>query len=447
MESANKPLVKGASKGAVIEFLPDADEIERTPLPRAARVTMHSLMAMLLVFLLWATFSEVDKVVVAPGHLITPLPNIVVQPLETSIIQGLSVRVGQIVHKGDLLATLDPTFTEADQSQLLAKKESLANQIERLEGELAGSPVDGGTNSDSRLQARLSGERLANYQAQLRRLAEAVGRQQAAIETNLRDQQMQAARIKPLQEIEAMEEKLAANQFGAKVLLLKAQDRRMEVERDLQIAALREQELRRELAVLEAEKLAFERGWRQRIMEELLETRRTHDEVSEHLQKAARRNKLVTLAAPADAVVLEMAKLSPGSVAKGAEPLMVLVPMDVNLEAEVEINALDVGYVKIGDKVRLKFAAFPFQKHGTLGAQVRTLSEDSFRRQGADTGPTSYYLSRLTIGKERMKQMPDQARLLPGMALTAEILVGKRTVLSYLLWPLTKALDESIQEP
>ncbi|HEY5799908.1 MAG TPA: HlyD family type I secretion periplasmic adaptor subunit, partial [Burkholderiaceae bacterium] len=70
--------------GTVVEFLPDADEMERTPVPPYARKTLHVLLTAFVVFGLWATFSEIDQVVVAHGKLINPTPNVVLQPLETS---------------------------------------------------------------------------------------------------------------------------------------------------------------------------------------------------------------------------------------------------------------------------------------------------------------------------------------------------------------------------
>ncbi|MCX7177984.1 MAG: HlyD family secretion protein, partial [Proteobacteria bacterium] len=108
----------------------------------------------------------------------------------------------------------------------------------------------------------------------------------------------------------------------------------------------------------------------------------------------------------------------------------------------------DVGYVKIGDAVHLKFDAVPFQRHGDIISKVRTISEDAFRRETAQgQGLDAYYLSRIELGKASLKNMPEKARLLPGMTLSAEIVVGKRSVISYLLWPLTKSLSESIREP
>jgi HlyD family secretion protein len=455
LPSAPAPAPADARAGeTAIEFLPDADEIERRPLPPAARMTLSVLTAMVFSFLLWASISEVDRIVVARGRLVTPLPNIVVQPLETSIVQSIDVRVGQVVKKGEKIATLDPTFTSADLAQLQARHQSLDTQAKRLEMELAGGkPVAGAGNADGRLQAQLAVEKQSNYRSQLAKMTETVERLKAVQLTNKRDQEVLDARVKSLLEIEAMQQKLVDQKFGAPVRLYEAREKRLEVERDLQQARNREAEVRRELAGAEAERAAFVNSWRQKSMEELLTTQRDRDAATEQLQKADKRSRLVVLTAPVDAVVLEIAKRSTGSVVREAEPLFTLVPLDAQLEAEVQIESGDIGYVKLGDATRIKLDAFPFQLHGTLPGSVQTLSEDAFRREqaggaaGAATGADAYYLGRIALGGTRLKGMTAKNRLLPGMTVTGEIVVGKRTVISYLLWPLTKALDEAIREP
>jgi HlyD family secretion protein len=451
MESTDKPSVKDAkSTGTVLEFLPDADEIERSPLPHYLRITLHALAAMLLIFIVWASLSEVDTVVIAPGRLVNPQQNIVVQPMETAMVQTVNVRVGQIVKKGEVLATLDPTFARADEDELRARLRSLENQSRGLEAELNGAAgLKDPQDSDARLQAQLSSERQANYQAQVGRLTETVERLKAAMVTNRRDQEGLAARLKSLREVEQMYETLVAQNFGAKLHLLEARDKRLDVERSLDLTVSREAEVKRELGAAEAELAAFRKSWRQKQMEELLSATRDRTAINEQLAKADKRRQLVTLIAPADGVVLEIAKLSPGSIARGAETFFTLVPLGGKMEAEVRIDAADVGYVKLGDAAEVKFDAFPFQKHGSLKSSVRVISQDAFRREAPEAGAVSdsYYLSRIDLGNGTLRKMGSRERLLPGMTLSAEIVVGKRTVMSYLLWPLTKAVDESIKEP
>jgi len=460
MEPANKPPVsKKRRRGAdltEVDFLPDADAIERGPLPRFVRLTLHVLALALLTFIAWASLSRVEKVVIAHGRLVNPQQNIVVQPLETSSIQRIDVQAGQIVKKGQVLATLDPTFTQADEAQLRTRLRSLDTQTEDLRAELAGKRPPGADaggagkgDADVQLQSQLSGERQGNFEAQKTKLDQNIASLQASIETNKRDQAVLSQRVKSLREVEAMQEQLMAEQFGAKLHLLEARDHRLEVERDLINQQNKANELASSLAAARAERAAFDKGWRQKMMEDLLAATRDRDGVNEQLTKADKRHQLVQLVAPADAVVLDAGKLSVGSVIREAETMFTLVPLGAEMEAEVQIDSLDIGYIKPGALAHLKVDAFSFQQHGTLDGKVVTISQDAFRREaGAPAqGLDAYYLSRITFSGSHLKKMGAGAHLLPGMTLSAEIVVGKRSVMSYLLWPLTKAVDESIREP
>jgi hemolysin D len=203
------------------------------------------------------------------------------------------------------------------------------------------------------------------------KLAETVAKLRAGLATNRQDQQYVESRLRSLKEIEAMQEKMVAQKFGAPLQLLEAQQRTKEVQRDLELVVSREQELRRELSAFEAEKMAFEKGWRQKAMEDMLQVSRERDSIREQLQKADRRQKLVSMNAPVDAVVLEIAKLSPGSVVREAETFFTLVPLNVVLEAEVQVESADVGYIKVGDAVHVK-------------PEVdRAITEDAFKRETA----------------------------------------------------------------
>ena len=440
---------KGAKAKTAVDYLPDADEIERSPLPRFAQFTLHILMGALVAFLLWASLAQLEQVVAAQGSLVNPLPNIVVQPLETSIIKSINVKAGQLVKKGDTLATLDATFIRADENQLRLRLESLETQAKGLDEELSGkSPAAVAADSaDGQLQANIVSERRANYRAQKLKMEETSAKLRAALATNRRDQSLIANRLKALREIESMQEKLVAQKIGAPLQLMEAQIRSKEVERELTSVSNREQESLRELAAFDAEKTAFEKGWRQKTMEDLLTVSRERDALQEQLQKADKRHKLITLVAPEDAVVLDVIKLSPGSIVREAESFFTLVPLNVPLEAEVRIDSADVGYIKLGHPVHLKIDAFPFQRHGTLDGTVRTVSEDAFKREAAKGAGDVYYISRINLTGTTLKNMVDKSRLLPGMTLSAEIVVGHRTVMSYIAWPLMKGLGEAGREP
>jgi hemolysin D len=450
MASTNKPPIKakGKAESLAIDFLPDADEIEQRQLPFYVRSTLLVLLCAFVSFLLWANFSEVEQVVVAQGRLVNPSPNIVVQPFETSIIQRIEVRVGQVVHKGQRLATLDPTFAQADDAQLRSRLQSLETQIESLQAELSGKTKSNtNADADTLLQAQILKERQANFRSQAAKIDQNLARLSASIQTNRSEHQSLSKRLKSMNEIEAMQEKAAAQQYDSKLRLLEVRDRRLEVERDLGQVQNKELELSKEVGALQAEKAAFSNGWRQKVMEDLLAGTRERDALNEQLQKSEKRRQMVTLVSPVDAVVLDIAKLSQGSIIREAEQFFTLVPLGAVLEVEAKIESLDIGYIKEGDPVHMKLDTFPFQKHGMLEGKVRTISEDSFRNETAPRGADAFYVTRIDFSGSKLKKMTGKSRLLPGMTLSAEIVIGKRSVISYLIWPLTKAIKEAIREP
>jgi HlyD family secretion protein len=166
------------------------------------------------------------------------------------------------------------------------------------------------------------------------------------------------------------------------------------------------------------------------------------------LRKAELRRSMVVLRAPADAVVLEIAPRSVGSVVREAEPLITLVPLNVPLEIEASVAASDMATIAVGQPVRIKLDALPFQKHGTIAGTLRTVSPDAFvAEKPSEPAGGAFYRVRIRLAELDMRNLPPGFRLLPGMTIRAEVAAGRRTVLSYLLYPLLRGLDESIREP
>lgn len=447
-----------------LEFLSDPDAIERRPLGGVTRGVLFGLSAMLLTALIWASVAELDEIVFARGRLISAQPNLLVQPLETSTVESIKVRVGEVVKQGQLLATLDPTFTGADEAAirgqvaaLEAKERRLqqelgqAKRVEGKEGNRKASESELAVRSTEVLQSAVRDAKEANYRAKIKAQDENIARLEASLSSNRQDQTMLASRLKILQEMEQMQQNLLERQFGARQQWLEARNRRQEVERDLELARNREPEIRREIAALKAEQQAFQSEWRQRGMEELADIRRERDVAAEQLLKAERRKALVNLVAPADAIVLEIAPRPAGSMVREAETLFTLVPLKVPMEVELQIAAADVGFVKRGDSVRIKLDAFPFQKYGTLKGNVDVVSEDAFSRESQPLDESKrvaghFYLSRVRLTSTSLEKNPDGAILRPGSTLSGEVKVGRRSVLSYFLYPIIGTLDQSLRE-
>lgn len=406
--------------------------------------------ALLLVALAWSFIARLDLVVGATGRVVTRQPLIVVQPLETAVVHDIAVEAGQRVARGQVLATLDATFTAADVQRLSRQKAALEARLARLAAAFAETPFvppgddpTGAIAIESAIHERWQAERIARMaafdgqEAQLR----------AAIETRRRDEAVLGEHLTVQKEIERMYAKLAENQHGSRLLRLQAQSERLTIERQLTLSVNEMAELRFRFDGLVAERDAYLAGQRQQLGEALAATRRDVDAVVEELSKAERRNALVSLTAPADGVVLEIAHRSVGSVIQAAEPFFTLVPTDVPLQAEAWIAPADVGRLRLGDPVRVKLDAYPFQRHGVATGHLRMVSSDAIARPEAPAGEGTRYRALIDLDTAAMRGLPAQDTLRPGMTLTAEILVGDRRLIDYILDPILKGLDEGLREP
>ncbi len=437
----------------ISEFQPDAIEVEERAPPLLARVTLYLITGLIFTAVTWASLTEIDEIAVAKGKLITTDPNVVVQPLESSVIRRVNVGVGQYVTAGQVLAVLDPTFTEADVQQLKAKFDAADAMVNRLEAELADriyTPSDP-FSPEQAVEAKLAMQRKTYNDNRLRNLAKEIARAEASIAKNRKEESVMLDRLAGVREIESIRTTLLAHETGSKLNLLQARDTRLDVEAS--IARLRgaQVEAEHDLEKARLQYQEFQEDFRQKTLEALVEARDRRNAASEELKKAELRRRLVTLTAPTDAVVLDVAQRSVGSVIRQAEPLFVLVPLNVPMEAEVVIEPQDIGHIRQSQLTRIKLDAFPFQKHGTVSGKVRTVSQDAFSSETkeADAHPNArlFYKARLTLDNIELHDTPVGFRLLPGMAIQAEIQVGRRRVISYFLYPLLRGLDESIREP
>jgi hemolysin D len=432
-----------------IDYQSDARRIDERRPPLVARGTLYVLVAVIVTAVIFGAIAKIDRIVVASGKLVTTSATIIVQPLETSVVRSLNARVGDIVRKGEPVATLDPTFSEADADQLRGKVKSLAAQIDRLDAELGETTYEPTTlDDDTGLQSTIWSRRSEQSKAKLASFDQQIRLVEAQISTKKADREALGFRLRVAKDLEEMRSFLMQKELGSRINYLDAKGQRLQIEQGIQLAGNSVIELEQQAKRYQADRAAYLAEFRQKSAEELVQARRDHDAAVKQLDKAARRNAVTVLTAPADAIVLEVAQRSVGSVMKEAEPLYTLVPLDSPLEAEVSVEGMDVGQVGTGADVRLKLEAWPFQKHGTMSGKVRTVSGDTFVPDPKKDGQQRpYYKARVEVVAADLRDVPRNFRLIPGMAVTAEIKAGERTILSYFLYPLLRGLDESIREP
>ena len=438
-----------AAAQAINDFQGETAEITGKPEPTAARMVVWSLAAMVVIFIVLASVMKLDRVVSAQGRIVSQAPTIVVQPLEISIIRSLNVRAGQVVHRGDVLATLDPTFSSADVAQLGRQVSKLSAEIARLKAEAKNVAFTvSGDDPDMLLQESIWRFRQAEYAAKLANFDQRMATLQATIKSNQTDAEHYRSRLKIVGEIETMRRTLEKNQTGSRLNSLIASDTRVETERNLGLSENTIRTSTHDLEALRAEREVYIQQWRSTLLTDLSTRQVDLERAREELAKAQKRRDLVELRAVEDAVVLEVGKYSVGSVVEQAQPIYTLMPLNATLEVEAEIAGIDQGFVKPGDTVQVKLDAYRYVEHGMAKGVVKTISEDSFtRRDDQSTAPRPFFRSRIELTEVKLRDVPEDFRLVPGMPLMADIVVGSRTIMAYLVEGALKNGSEGMREP
>jgi HlyD family secretion protein len=461
-EPAALPTLFGARKidptlPAILEFQQPSTAIVNAQVPASARNIVWVVASLVLAMILISGILPVDQVVPVRGLVVSQSATVLVQPLETAIVRSIDVREGQRVSAGQLLARLDPTFAASDLAAIEAQVGSLEAELARLAAEADGKPFTyTGSDPNWNLQQSIFNHRkaqfdlkLENYEHRLQELDSVIARSEA-------DAAGYRERLKVAQSIEDMRKQLEVLQSGSRLNSLIAKDSRVEMERSLSNAEQTAEGAKRDHAAMIAERDGYIRGSKAETSQKLQEVSTKASDARELLNKARLRRELVELKSSVDAVVQSVAKVSVGSVLQSGQQFITLVPTDAPLEVEANIAGRDNGFVHLNDPVSIKFDTFPYSQYGMAEGKVRIISPDSFNAQNEARNPTSalpavatepFYRSRISIDKVGLHDVPVGFRIIPGMPVTADIKVGKRTILQYLLGMVLPVAHEAMREP
>ena len=430
-------------------FRDDFTETDEFALPSWARSSLYVLTSFFIIILCWACISKIDKIVKAQGKLITTGREIVVRPLVDSIVKSIDVRVGQVVKKGQKILTLDPTFAKSDLAQVNIRIENAKAAIYRAQCELNHENYvipKGDHYGIGMLQYNIFKQRTLAFNAKMQSFdSQILSAREAS-----RSASVQLAEVKNqieyADQIRKMRQEVYAAGYDTRLNLLQAENEYSRYKSQAESLQKTIAESNFEIRKLESEKDVFINEWRKDLSIEIAKNSSEADTNLQQFAKAELYSQLVEMTVPQDSVVLEIGHISVGSVAKTGEPLVKLVPLNEPIEAEARISPQDVGFIRQGDACKIKIDAFPFQKHGELQGVLKSIGEDTVTDPARQNeGP--YYLGRVTLKSTELKKVPEDTRLIPGMSLSAEIVVGQRTVISYILYPMIQMFDESIREP
>jgi membrane fusion protein, hemolysin D len=440
------------------DFLPAYLRVQGSPPSPLPRVVLYGLVALLTGLTLWAIFGHLDIVATADGKLVPRSYLKIVQPADGGVIREILVEEGATVLAGQPLMRLDTSLSAADTRALQHELDARTLQLRRIDAELAdrglvrlpGDAEDAYARVEAQFRAnrRAYDDQLAQERATTERTAKELA---AALEV-----QTKLQRTVPIYRTVAERfGTLKQEGFVSELFHLEKERDRIEKEQDLKAQDFTIEGLRASHDQARQRLAQVTSNYRQQLHGERAQADAQAKKLTEDLAKQHYRNTFVELTAPHAGVVKDLAAHTAGAVVSPGTVLLSLVPTDDELQADVMVKNLDAGFVRPGQPARVKVIAYPFQKYGMLDGEVIKVSVDA-----SETGPgkaeeidaegkstmQSAYRARIALPEPRMRIASVPLHLISGMQVSAEIKLGERTVLEYLLAPVQKAWHEAGRE-
>jgi HlyD family secretion protein len=468
--------------------------------PLYTRVLSGSIAALTLGAIAWAQFSQVEEVAVTQGKL---LPSSEVRPIRATNVGGVSkarVKEGDTVTKDQILVEMDPGAVETSVQGLEQEVSKLKSEVARLEVENRGGV--GGTPEQQQLtasrlldlqtkqQGALSDsarkkEAISEQVSRRDRLVEAqrnatsnklsaqaaLGQSELALASareGLAQSQERANRFSKLENtgavsnvnvIDARERLASANQAVAQ-----AEQQRISAQNAIDQAASEVISMEEEMQAQDSRIIQAEQDFQssistvqniqpQRQSEVLtqLNSRRSELTAKTGELEVAKKQKSEreVVKAPFDGTVYNV-KVTQGPVQQGEELLSIL-PKDEELIMEVKVLNQDVGFVQpkqLGPneklRAKVKLSAFPYQEYSVIEGEVISISPDAVVERdenGRELGPV--FLAKVKLAKSSVKVRDKVVDLTPGMTGTADIVTRKKSILSFLIEPVTRKFEEA----
>ncbi|HRD77481.1 MAG TPA: HlyD family type I secretion periplasmic adaptor subunit [Hyphomicrobiaceae bacterium] len=440
------PALPLPSPVAAIPSAVSADLLARPE--RAWTCLMGALVALVGTFIGWAAIATVQEVTTGRGRIIPASKIQVVQSLEAGIVREILVREGALVREGDVILRIDPTIAGSSLGEVREKMLGLRAIIARLEAEVEDRPVvfpaelaeqrpDIVTSQRDQYEARrreLVGS-LGALDGQVRQRTQEIAEAEARLVTLRRALEIageELEMIRPLEKTRAASrsELLAAE---AKVNDIRGSLKATELAIPRLQAALEEARGRR------AERIEAARG---EALQKLTSARVDLAALAEASRGNEDRLGRTTVKAPASGIIKTVNVTTVGQVIQPGHSVIEIVPMDSQLLVEVQVRPQDIAFLRPGQAALVRLTAYDFAIYGGLKAKVEQIGADSVTTEKGE----SFYVVRVRAETAHLRHSGEVLPLIPGMVADVDVITGSKTVLAYLVNPLTRMRHTALRE-
>ena len=445
------------------EFNDELDEFASISPKKPLAVSGMIIIAMVIAFGVWASLAEIDVTVSARGKILTSIPNVEAQSNHSSVITTILVKEGDEVEKGQPLALFDETLIASDYRNAKEELASVEKEITSIQAELQFMSGQQYTPPKDQLQLSIFNGKIREVQRLRRQLlvkTKLLDYLQNNKTTTISDQSALASYQSKIAEI-----KTSLADMDIKISFLEKETKRLKrlsaasvVPRDdyenkvqelKQIRSQRSKYLATEISTNfeQVEDLSSKlESLEQEKNVSLQDLTQKKQNLSEKFIKLSRQAEDVELKSPVTGTILKLEDQFQGSVIKTGDTIATIVPRLNKFHVEVDIDPADITHVYEGARVKIMLDSLPSQKHGELLGKISLLSKDTVD-EDVFGEKNSVYRAEIDIVENNLVKLPEGFRLLPSMSVSGNIISGKRTVMTFLLFPVIKTLETSFREP
>jgi HlyD family secretion protein len=452
----------------MLEFYSPSTALAATAAKPIARNAIAVIGTMMLVLIVLICVVKVDRIVVAQGKIISLTPELVVQPMNPGIVKTIAVSAGDVVHKGQLLAQLDPTYPAADLTAAHDQVDRYQTEIDRLNAENRQAPYrPHDLTAGALVQEGLFAQRASAREAELRYYQAQIDAQRALLQQAEANIRQYAKETGVAVDVEKMRTQLEHDQVGSRLDTLAAVSARLEAERQVLTFVEQEENAKQTISALKGQLDNYNQQWFADVSTNIMQDSVQLATYRDQLEHAALNYKLIDLRADQDATVLSVAPVSVGAVLQPGQTFFTLVPLNAPLEVDAQMTSDQSGFVVVGQPATIRFSSFPSLEFGYGIGSVRVVSADSFLTNSSSqsNGPSAsgttpdavftgqntqaaYFNDvRVTLDRLALKNVPKELHIIPGMSVEADLKVGDHTILQYILERYAPVVTEGMREP
>lgn len=417
---------------------------------RASTILLWGIAIFLVLFFIWASLTELDRTVRAQGRVVPSTQLQVLSNPESGVIEDILVKAGETVSAGQELIRLDSTASGAELGGGESSIGSLQLKVSRLQAEMAGRspsfriPNNPAQASQARTERALYQARISNRDSNLAAArARVVQAQRAVAEAQAAYQSKQEGQRQRERELEIIRP-LVERGIEPQLTLMQAQSAASIARTDVAQAAQNVARLRAIISEAQAAVAQVNSNWRSQAATELSAAQAELDSRRQLQPALVDRVERTLITAPVTGLVNRVLVNTPGSSIAAGQALVEIVPSDDSLVVEARVRPEDIASVRIGMEARVALTAYDRTVFGTLPARVISLSPDSIVDESS--GDVFYIVRVRTIENVLRDQSDRPLEISAGMVAEVDLLGEKRSVLEYLLTPITRLSETAFRE-